>query len=89
MSYRLMYTDKSIKQLKKMDYQAQRLITSYLRKLEQLEEPRSKGKALSSGLRGFWRYRIDDYRVICEINDVQIIVIVVDIGHRKDIYNRP
>ena len=89
MSYRLMYTDKSIRQLKKMDHHTRRLITSSLRKLEQLEEPRSKGKALSSSLKGFWRYRIGDYRVICEINDIQIIVIIVDIGHRKDIYNKP
>ncbi len=69
MSYRLMYTEKSARQIRKMDPAAQRLITTYLRKLENLEEPRSKGKALSAHLKGFWRYRIGDYRAICEIND--------------------
>ncbi len=56
MSYQLLYTDKSLKQLKKMDKQSQRLITGYLRKLEKLAEPRAKGKALSANLKGFWRY---------------------------------
>lgn len=86
MSYRLMYTEGSIKQLKKLDQYTQRLITSYLHNLEKLEEPRSKGKALSSNLKGFWRYRIGDYRVLCEIDDDKIIILVVDVGHRKDIY---
>ncbi len=88
MSYRLLYTEDSLRQLKKMDPSAQRLIVTYLRKLEHLEEPRSKGKALSAHLKGFWRYRIGDYRAICEINDDEIIIIVIDIGHRKDIYKR-
>ena len=86
MSYRLMYTEKSARQIRKMDPAAQRLITTYLRKLENLEEPRSKGKALSAHLKGFWRYRIGDYRAICEINEDVIIIVVVDIGHRKDMY---
>ncbi|RQD68054.1 MAG: type II toxin-antitoxin system RelE/ParE family toxin [Tindallia sp. MSAO_Bac2] len=86
MSYRLVYTEDGLRQLKKMDQSTKRLITSYLRKLEQLQEPRSKGKALSSNLKGFWRYCVGDYRVICEIDDGNIIIIVVDIGHRKNIY---
>lgn len=86
MSYRIIYSDDSLKQLKKMDNHAQRLITSYMRNIEKLEEPRAKGKALSANLRGFWRYRISDYRVICEIQDDEIIIIVVEIGHRSNIY---
>ena len=86
MSYRIIYSDDSLKQLKKMDNHAQTLITSYMRNIEKLEEPRAKGKALSANLRGFWRYRISDYRVICEIQDDEIIIIVVEIGHRSNIY---
>ncbi len=77
---------KDKEQLKKIDKQSQRLITGYLRKLEKLAEPRAKGKALSANLKGFWRYRIGDYRVICEIDDTKIIIIVIDVGHRKDVY---
>ena len=86
MSYQLLYTDKSLRQLKKMDKQSQRLVIGYLKKLEKLAEPRAKGKALSANLKGFWRYRIGDYRVICEIDDLKIVIIVIDIGHRKSIY---
>ena len=86
MSYQLLYTDKALKQLKKMDKHSQRLVTGYLRNLEKLAEPRAKGKALSANLKGFWRYRIGDYRVICEIDDAKIIIIVIDGGHRNQIY---
>ena len=86
MKYRIFYTEKSIRQLKKMDPSTKKLITHYFRKIEQLNEPRAKGKALSANLKGFWRYRIGDYRAICEIDDDRIIIIVIDLGHRKDIY---
>ncbi len=76
-----------MRQLKKMDKQVQRLITSYMRKVESMEEPRAKGKALSANLKGFWRYRVADYRVICEIVDEEIIIFVVEIGHRSNIYS--
>ncbi|QSX09261.1 type II toxin-antitoxin system RelE/ParE family toxin [Alkalibacter rhizosphaerae] len=86
MSYQLLYTEKSIKQLKKLDRSTQKLITNYMKNLGLLEEPRAKGKALSANWRGFWRYRIGDYRAICEIDDGRIVIVVIDVGHRKDIY---
>ena len=86
MKYRIFYTEKSIRQLKKMDPSTKKLITHYFRKIEQLNEPRAKGKALSANLKGFWRYRIGDHRAICEIDDDRIIIILIDVGHRKDIY---
>ena len=86
MSYQLIYTEDSLKQLKKMEKYTQELITSYMRKTQACEEPRAKGKALSASLKGFWRYRVADYRVICEIEEDKIIIIVVDVGHRKGIY---
>ena len=84
MSYKLIYSEDSLKQLKKLDKSVQKLIVRYLRNLETLEEPRAKGKALSANLKGFWRYRIADYRVICEIQDENVIVLVLEIGHRKE-----
>lgn len=54
--------------------------------VSKLENPRSRGKRLVGNLTGFWRYRVADYRLICQIKDDQLIIIVVEIGHRKNIY---
>ena len=51
-----------------------------------LENPRSRGKALVENMRGLWRYRVGDYRVICEIHEERIIISVLKIGHRKNVY---
>lgn len=85
---RIIYFEQALKSLKKMDKQVQRLIISYMDKIALLEEPRSRGKALSANLRGFWRYRVGDYRILCQIQDEKIVICVVDINHRKNIYNR-
>ncbi len=58
------------------------------KKLVGIDNPKIHGKALKGNLRGYWRYRIGDYRIITEINDDEIKIIVVGIGHRKDIYER-
>jgi mRNA interferase RelE/StbE len=50
------------------------------------DAPRSTGKPLNGPLGGLWRYRVGDYRVICEINDGRMLVMVVTIGHRGDVY---
>ena len=52
-----------------------------------LEEPRARGKALSANLKGFWRYRVGDIRIICEIVDMELVIAVIDIGHRRSIYD--
>ena len=85
---RVIYSDQALKSLKKLDKQVQRLIISYMDKIALLEEPRARGKALSANLRGFWRYRVGDYRILCEIQDEKIVICVVDIDHRKNIYKR-
>jgi mRNA interferase RelE/StbE len=48
--------------------------------------PRESGKALGGDLSGFWRYRVGDYRILCEIKDDVLVVLIVDVAHRKDIY---
>lgn len=57
-----------------------------MEKVGQLEDPRAIGKALSANLRGFWRYRVSNYRIICEIDDDKLIICVVEVNHRKNIY---
>lgn len=85
---RVIYSEEALKSLKKLDKPVQRIIISYMDKIALLEEPRSRGKALSANLRGFWRYRVGDYRILCQIQDEKLIICVVDIDHRKNTYKR-
>ena len=83
---RIEYTETARKQLKKLDKTIQKRILDYMDEIGQLENPRSRGKALVENMRGLWRYRVGDYRVICEIQESRIIISVLKIGHRKNIY---
>lgn len=85
---KVIYSEMAIKSLKKLDKPVQRMIISYMDKVAMLAEPRARGKALSANLRGFWRYRVGDYRILCEIVDEKLIICVVDVDHRKNIYDR-
>jgi mRNA interferase RelE/StbE len=53
----------------------------------ELDDARSRGKGLSGRLSGLWRYRVGDYRMICDIHDNEITIYVVEVGHRKDVYD--
>ena len=74
------------KQLLKLDKQIQRQIQKFVLQLKNLENPRSRGKALVGNLSHLWRYRVADYRLICDIQDEKILVTILRIGHRKEIY---
>lgn len=88
MKYKVILTEDAKKQLKRLDRYTAKLITAWLRKnLEDCENPRIHGKGLTSNRAGQWRYRIGDYRVIAEIDDNKIIILVLNIGHRKNIYD--
>jgi len=80
------YTSSAKKELKKLDRQIQIKIKNYLNEIASLENPRSRGKALVGNLSHLWRYRVADYRLICDIQDEKILVTVLRIGHRKEIY---
>ena len=77
------------KDLAKLDKQIAKRITNFIReRISTLENPRVMGAALSgSRLGDFWKYRVGDYRIICEIQDQKIKILVIKIGHRSDIYN--
>ena len=88
MRYKVIFTERAKKQLKKLDKHIAALIIGWLEKnIQNCENPRLHGKGLVENKSGQWRYRIGDYRVICEIQDKEIIVLVLEIGHRKEIYN--
>ena len=88
MNYKIVFTEKAKKQLKKLDKPTAALIIGWLAKnIEGCENPRVHGKGLVENKSGQWRYRIGDYRVICEIEDQKIMVLVLEIGHRREIYD--
>lgn len=76
---RVRYLETALKSLKKLDKHRQKLIISYMDNIEKIEEPRVRGKSLSANLKGFWIYRISDFRIICEIIDDELIICVIDI----------
>ena len=87
MSYKVEFTKTAVKQLKKMDKHTALLITGWIRKnLENCSNPRQHGKALTANLSGQWRYRVGDYRLLAKIEEDKIIILILSIGHRREIY---
>ncbi len=85
--YKVIFEKNAVKQLKKIDVAQQKMIYGYIKKnLEGTSTPRMSGKALKGNLKEYWRYRVGDYRIIAEIDDCEIKIIIIEIGHRKDIY---
>ncbi|MDY2789135.1 MAG: type II toxin-antitoxin system RelE/ParE family toxin [Atopobium sp.] len=79
--------DKDVQRsMKKLDKQIAKRITAKLREIAQLEEPRSMGKGLTANMAGLWRYRVDDYRIVCDIEDEVLLILVVDVAHRREVY---
>jgi mRNA interferase RelE/StbE len=75
------------KKITKLSRAAQKSIQRFLReRLLPAENPRQWGKPLRGEKRDLWRYRIGDYRLICDIQDEKIVILVIEIGHRKDVY---
>lgn len=81
------YSESALKQLKKLDGQFQRAIIQEMNEIATLDDPRQRGKALKANLSGLWRYRVGDYRVICDIQDTKILITVLRVGHRKNVYD--
>ncbi len=74
-------------QITKLDRPAQALIGRCLReRVQSAENPRQLGKPLRGEKNGLWRYRVGDYRIICDIRDSDKVVVVLALGHRKEVY---
>jgi len=76
------------KQLKKLDAQTQRRILRTVAAIEQLDDPRDRGETLTAPLSNYWKYRIGDYRVLCEIQDQQLVILALQVGHRSTVYKK-
>ena len=87
MAWTIEYTESATRQLRKLDRQSALRIVDYMEaRVAGSGDPRSAGKALTGPLGGLWRYRIGDHRVICEIVDGALKVLVVRTGDRKEVY---
>lgn len=88
MSWTINFSEVALKQLKSLDKQIAKRVIDYLEKrISTAKDPKQQGKALVYNKAGLWRYRVGDYRIICQINDEIITILVLEIGHRKDIYD--
>jgi len=87
LAWRIEITRTAEKQITKLDRRAQKSIQQFLReRLRPATDPRQWGKALQGEKRGLWRYRVGNYRLICDIQDERITILVLELGHRKDVY---
>lgn len=85
--WRLLYSQRADKQLSKLDPGVRRVIVPWLNKnIDGCDNPRLQGKGVTAGLSGKCRYRMGDYRVLCEIRDAQLVVLAIEVGHRRDVY---
>ena len=87
MAWTIEYNEGAIRDLKKLDRQAQREILDYMEKrIAATEDPRSFGKPLRHSKFGLWRYCLRNYRIICELQEARLVVLVVAVGHHSRIY---
>lgn len=83
MSWKIEYSEAAKVQLKKLDKPIARRILDYMDDVGLLTEPQKRGKALTGNLGDLWRFRIGDYRIICQLENAYLRILVVKVGHRK------
>ncbi|WP_242370199.1 type II toxin-antitoxin system RelE family toxin [Adlercreutzia muris] len=88
MGYSIEYLPRAVKSLKKLDKGTAARIFEAMDEVATLDDPRSQGKGLTGPLSGLWRYRVGDYRVICDVHDGELVVLVVGVAHRSRVYKR-
>lgn len=87
MTYHVKFTKQALKQMKKMDRYTKAMLFTWIEKnLSECNNPYLQGKALKGNLKGYWRYRIGNYRIISKIEDEELMILVVEVGHRREIY---
>ena len=87
MTYSVETTARCDKEFKKLDRYTQRMLKSWIEKnLVGCSDPRLHGKGLTANRVGQWRYRIGDYRLICQIDDGKLVILALSVGHRREVY---
>ena len=89
MTWKVEWIDAAAKELRKLDKQIQRDILRYFRKrIATDDDPYRLGKPLAGDKLGLWHYRVRNYRIICNIEKDKLTVLVIRVGHRKDVYEK-
>ena len=88
MVWTINYSERALKSLRKMDKQNARRIVDFMDlRIAVAADPRQSGKPLKGELGEFWRYRVGDYRILCEIRDDELVILAATIGHRREVYD--
>jgi mRNA interferase RelE/StbE len=89
MAWKVEFDPAAIKELEKLDKTIERRIVEFLRdRVANLEDPRQIGGSLQGSRSGLWKYRVGDYRVICSLEHDRLVVLVLQVGHRREVYKR-
>ena len=89
MAWKIEFDPAALKELKKLDKSVEKRILKFLReRVEKLDDPRQIGASLQVTLSGFWKYRVGDYRLICSFEYDRLVVLVLRVGHRREVYKR-
>jgi mRNA interferase RelE/StbE len=87
LAWKVEVSETAARQIAKLDKTVQRRITKFLHeRIEGERDPRLHGKSLAGEWRGLWRYRVGDYRLFCDIRDDIVTVLVLYVGHRREVY---
>ena len=86
MGYKVKMNFEALEDFEKLDNSVKIQITKFINRLEERENPRTLGEALKNNLVGCWRYKVDNYRIIAEIQDDKLVILMIAIGHRSTIY---
>ena len=88
MAWAIDYTDTARRQLRKLDKQAAQRILDFMdNRIAAGRNPRDTGKALTGNTLGsYWRYRVGDFRIICDIQDERLRILIIQIGNRREVY---
>lgn len=88
MKFQVLTTERFEREFRKLDRYTQRMLKAWIDKnLAGCTDPRQHGKALTANRKGQWRYRIGDYRLICAIEDEELVILALSVGHRREVYN--
>lgn len=89
MNYKVIFKTSAIHFLEKADNSVRKRLYAWIKKnLENCDDPTSKGTLLKGEWGGLWRYRVGDYRLVAAIDKKEVIILIIKIGHRKDVYDK-
>lgn len=86
MAWSIELSEKAEKSLAKLGSNAARRIAKTMREIAQLTDPQDCGEALTGNLAGYWRYRVGDWRVIVRFEDDRLVIFVIEVVHRREVY---